>query len=56
MTFDLGGMTDILNVLSGTTDNIELLDVIREEVGDDPAVWLPVFHKRTAARRAQMKV
>jgi type IV secretion system protein VirB4 len=54
--FDLGGMPDVLNVISGTTDNIELLDTIRAEVGDDPAVWLPVFHRRTAARRAQMKL
>ena len=53
--FDLSGMNDLLNVISGTTDNIELLDVIRAEVGDDPKVWLPVFHKRAAARRAQMK-
>ena len=49
--FDLGGMNDILNVISGTTDNIELLDVIRDEVGDDPKVWLPIFHKRIAERR-----
>jgi len=26
--FDLSGMNDLLNVISGTTDNIELLDVI----------------------------
>ena len=24
------------------------LDAIREEVGDDPARWLPLFLKRTA--------
>jgi type IV secretion system protein VirB4 len=53
--FDLGGMNDILNVISGTTDNIELLDVIRAEVGDDPKVWLPIFHRRTEQRRAMMK-
>ena len=44
-------MNDILNVISGTTDNIELLDVIRSQVGDDPQKWLPEFHKRTSARR-----
>jgi type IV secretion system protein VirB4 len=53
--FDLGGMNDILNVISGTTDNIELLDVIRSEVGDDPKVWLPIFQRRTAERRATMR-
>jgi type IV secretion system protein VirB4 len=49
-------MTDILNVISGTTDNIELLDAIREKVGDDPKVWLPIFHRQTAERRAKSKI
>lgn len=53
--FDLGGMNDILNIISGTTDNVELLDQIRLEVGDDPKVWLPIFHQRIAERRAQIK-
>ncbi|MFP3247028.1 MAG: VirB4 family type IV secretion/conjugal transfer ATPase, partial [Paraburkholderia sp.] len=30
---DLGGLGDVLDVLSGTTDNVELLDGIRAEVG-----------------------
>jgi type IV secretion system protein VirB4 len=54
--FDLGGMNDILEVISGTTDNIELLDSIRERLGDEPRVWLPEFRKATAARRAQMRL
>ena len=49
--FDLGGMTVLLNVLSGTTDNVTLLDQIRAEVGDDPTDWLPIFHERIAARK-----
>lgn len=53
--FDLGGMNDILNVISGTTDNVELLDAIRDEVGDDPAVWAPIFHERIAQRRKLIK-
>lgn len=51
VTFDLSGMTDILNIISGTTENVALLDTIRAEVGDDPAVWRPLFHQRIAARR-----
>lgn len=43
--------SDALAVLSGSSDNIELLDAIRSEVGDDPADWLPVFHARRKARR-----
>jgi type IV secretion system protein VirB4 len=50
--FDLSGMTDILNVVSGSADNVELLDQLRAEVGDDPSVWLPLFHMRIAARRS----
>jgi len=48
---DLAGLGDVLDVLSGTTDNVELLDGIRAEVGDDPLAWLPVFHERLAKRR-----
>ena len=43
---DLAGEDDILAVLSGREDTVQLLDDIRAEVGDDPAVWLPVFHER----------
>lgn len=43
---DLSGMDDIINVLSGRADTVRLLDKIREEVGDDPEAWLPVFWKR----------
>jgi type IV secretion system protein VirB4 len=49
---DLRGLGDVLDVLSGTTDNVELLDAIRARVGDDPDVWLPVFREQLARRRA----
>lgn len=48
--FDLGGMDDHLAILSGSSDNIELLDEILSEVGDNPKDWLPVFHERRKAR------
>jgi type IV secretion system protein VirB4 len=41
---DLAGFDDELAVLSGRTANVELLDRIRAEAGDDPKRWLPVFH------------
>jgi type IV secretion system protein VirB4 len=53
--FDLGAMPDILNILSGSLDNVELLDAIRAEVGDDPNEWSPELHKRIAARRSQIQ-
>lgn len=52
---DLGGMRDELIVLSGSIDNVELLDDIRAEVGDDPEVWLPILLRKVAERRAEAK-
>ena len=49
---DLAGLGDVLDVLSGTTDNVELLDTIRARVGDAPQDWLPVFHDELVKRRA----
>lgn len=42
----LGGMDDIINVLSGRSETVILLDKIRAEVGDDPDMWLPIFLER----------
>ncbi len=52
--FDLGSMADILHIISGSLDNVEILDDIRAQVGDDPAVWEPLLQKRIAERRFQM--
>ncbi len=49
--FDLGSMPDILSIIAGSLDNVELLDSIRSELGDDPKDWEPEFHKRIANRR-----
>jgi len=40
---DLTGLEDAVTVLSGTTDNVALLDRIRDDHGDDPEVWLPLL-------------
>lgn len=40
---DLGGMPDMIKVLSGTKKNVDECTRLRAELGDDPAVWLPVF-------------
>lgn len=55
LRYDLGGMPDLLNILSGSLDNVELLDAIRQEVGDDPEVWEPILQQRIAARLALIK-
>jgi type IV secretion system protein VirB4 len=43
---DLHGMENIIHVLSGRSETVLLLDAIRQEVGDNPEVWLPIFYKR----------
>ena len=43
---NLHGFDDELLVLSGTPDNAELVEEIIAEVGEDPAVWLPIFYNR----------
>lgn len=52
---DLSGMDDHITLLSGSTDNVHLLDDIRAEVGDDPATWIPILLKRSKARDAATK-
>jgi len=39
-----------LAILSGSSDNIELLEQIIEEVGEDPKKWEPIFQQRRKAR------
>lgn len=55
LRYDLSGMPDMLNILSGSLDNVELLDAIREEVGDDSEVWEPILQARIVARRKSFK-
>ncbi len=43
---DLSGLDDHLAVLSGRAETTAQADEIIAEVGTDPAVWLPLFHKR----------
>ncbi|MBQ4874977.1 MAG: VirB4 family type IV secretion/conjugal transfer ATPase [Rickettsiaceae bacterium H1] len=43
---DLSGMENVINVLSGRAETVILLREIREELGDDPGAWLPVFYER----------
>ncbi|WP_157266368.1 VirB4 family type IV secretion/conjugal transfer ATPase [Azohydromonas aeria] len=53
--FDLSGMDEHLWILSGSEDNVRLLDEIRAEVGDDPDAWMPVLFARIRAREAQQR-
>ena len=40
---DLNGMDDIINVLSGRSETVGLMNKIISEVGKDPNDWLPIF-------------
>jgi type IV secretion system protein VirB4 len=46
---NLAGMPDLIKVLSGRTETVAELDSLRARLGDDPALWLPVFLGRTGA-------
>lgn len=52
---DLSGLDDHITLLSGSTDNIHLLEEIRAEVGEDPAVWIPLLLQRSKERDAKGK-
>ena len=54
--FDLSGLDEHILVLSGSQDNVELLDTVRAEVGDDPAVWLPLLRQRVEDRRSPARL
>lgn len=43
---NLSGMDNIINVLSGRVDTILLVEKLREEYGDVPDKWLPVYYER----------
>ena len=45
---DLGGMPDLIKVLSGRTETVEELTRLRARVGDAPADWLPHFMGRAS--------
>ena len=52
---DLTGLEDFVTVLSATTDNVALLDVIRKRVGDAPEAWLPLLLEAVRSRKPPAK-
>ena len=51
---DLAGLDDYVTVLSATTDNVTLLDSVRERHGDDPCQWLPVLLRAVQDRKSRI--
>jgi type IV secretion system protein VirB4 len=50
---DLAGLDDFITVLSATTDNVALLDDIRERHGNDPFQWLPLLLREVQDRKSR---
>ena len=50
---DLAGLEDFVTVLSATTDNVALLDGVRERHGNDPFQWLPVLLQEVHDRKTR---
>ena len=48
---DLSGMDDVVNVLSARAETVSILDEIRNEVGDAPEAWMPIFQERVRLER-----
>jgi type IV secretion system protein VirB4 len=46
---NLSGMNNIVNVLSGRTDTILLVQKLRAEYGESPTDWLPIFYEKIKA-------
>lgn len=42
---NLKGFDDELSIISGTTENVFLLEKIIQQHGDDPAIWIDKFHE-----------
>ena len=53
---DLGWAKDELFVLSGSTDNIELMGLMRARYGDNPDNWLQPFLTEAKARVQRSKL
>ncbi len=51
---DLSGLDDYVTVLSATTDNVALLDTLRERHGNEPYQWLPVLLREVQDRKSRV--
>jgi type IV secretion system protein VirB4 len=52
---DLHGMDGAITALSGSTENVALLDQIRARVGDDVTHWFPLLMKAVRERSADRR-
>jgi type IV secretion system protein VirB4 len=52
---DINGC-DPIAILSGTPDNVQILDEIRARVGDDPKDWMPLLGQAIRERKARQRI
>ncbi|MBM7070725.1 VirB4 family type IV secretion/conjugal transfer ATPase [Shewanella sp. 202IG2-18] len=53
VTLDLNGFEQELAVISGTTNKVNLLQGLIEQVGDKPATWLPLYFQALSEKRGE---
>ena len=53
---NLSGMGDVIAVLSGDLETVEILSEIQARVGDDPLHWEPEFLQTVAQKKTQKKI
>jgi type IV secretion system protein VirB4 len=47
---DLGGMEEIIRVLSARVETVLMLDEIMNKTGPDPDDWLPIYYKKSGEK------
>ncbi|MBM7070619.1 VirB4 family type IV secretion/conjugal transfer ATPase [Shewanella sp. 202IG2-18] len=52
-TLDLEGMDEELAVISGTTNKVNLMHQLVEQVGSEPRDWLPLYYDALASKRGE---
>jgi len=47
---DLGGMDEVIRVLSARAETVIMMDEIIDQVGDDPDDWLPPYYEKSGKK------
>ena len=50
---DLGGMSEVIDILSGRADTVVILDEVRKKYGNDPNIWIPKFSEKLKEIRSK---
>ncbi len=50
---DLGGVSHVIDILSGRADTVVILDEVRKKYGKDPNIWIPKFSEKLKEIRSK---